>query len=150
MLLQQQKHTNNMNTKLAQFTQYLKDQNKNYFDIKEEQNALIYRTGGDNAQSIPVNVVLREESSIAKLYIFGVCKFHAEKAVSLYKAVNEINAKHIGVCFFVDDSDQTVTVCNAIHIDHAGWEKELFEEIWSLSNCADKQYPKLMKTIWSE
>ena len=128
---------------------------KSYFESKEmrcqeiegRENLLLLNIRADNLE-MKVLLDFTEDGKYVTIKIYNLCKFPADKLNQMYKLCSELNKEYKWAKFYVDESDNTLTVQDdaIIQLDTCG--AECYEISARLVLIADEAYPKMMKAIW--
>lgn len=95
------------------FVSELDKENKIYtvLGISEQGNELIeYKTTLDNGQEITVVIAFDDSMENCAMYIWNLITFKDQDFSKVLRTVNSINAEYRFASFYVDESDNTVTV----------------------------------------
>ncbi len=138
-----------MNMALQVAANYLREVKEVKIDVDEERSRIHVGFKTDNKDHVEVNVIFDDDGTTMGLRSFNFCKFAEDKRPAMYKTCSEMNKQFRWVKFFVDESDNTITLADDAVIQAESCGPEVWELICRMVGIADDAYPNFMKAIWS-
>lgn len=126
---------------------YFDSKGKTY-EVFEERNAI--RTGYTCEHvTISVIIIFDDNNQTVGLKSFNYVKFPEEKKQKMFEICSKMNYKYRWVKFYVDETDNSVTLSDDAYIDLETCGEEIYELIGRMCGIGDEAYPEFMKTVWS-
>ena len=106
------------------------------------------RYGGDNIQSISIQLFFSQDCEDVAIRSFSICKVPANKKADMLNILNAIMDEYRWLRFYLDeDNEVTAAIDAVITVATAGpVAKEL---MLRTLNIVDDVYPRLMKALWA-
>lgn len=116
--------------------------------ISEDGTNMRVAFKADNKGSMDIIVVFDEGNDSVGLRSFDFCSFPAEKKPVMYEICSKMNKDYRWVKFYVDESDNTITLADDAVIDLETCGEEVYELIGRMLTIGDEAYPAFMKNVW--
>lgn len=128
-----------------------------YFDAKGVKYEVIDEDGAvlklgfsmDNRDGIRLIVRFDGDSEGVSVKAYDLAKFQEDKKQKMFEVCNKLNAQYRWVKFYVDESDNTITVEEdaVIQLDSCG--EEVYQCCYQVVAIADEAYPEIMRAIFA-
>ncbi|MBE5938102.1 MAG: YbjN domain-containing protein [Lachnospiraceae bacterium] len=128
-----------------------------YFDAKGVKYEVIDEDGAvlklgfsmDNRDGIRLIVRFDSDSEGVSVKAYDLAKFQEDKKQKMFEVCNKLNAQYRWVKFYVDESDNTITVEEdaVIQLDSCG--EEVYQCCFQVVAIADEAYPEIMRAIFA-
>lgn len=120
-----------------------------HYRVKEDRNAIEMGFNTDNKDSMDIVIIVDDDDESIGIRSFNYVKFPVSKIDAIYKACSQMSRKYRWIKFYVDESDNTVTLAvdAVIQLETAG--AEALELSGRMITIGDEAYPEFMKIIWS-
>lgn len=121
------------------------------YHYSEELDGEVLRlgiAGLNNIGTMEVIVVFDENDRTVSIKSFDICQIPESKKEQLYRICSELNERFRWVKFYVDESDNTITVQDdaVVSADTSG--EEIAELVFRMCGITADAYPELMKALW--
>lgn len=103
---------------------------------------VISYNGLDNMDELYVIIVFDEDNSACVFYTFNYIEFSDDKKTEMIYKCNEMNNEYRWVKFYVDESDNTVTIQGDAVIQLKTCGEEVMEIVFRIVTIGDEAYPK--------
>jgi len=125
-----------------------------------DSHELVYEKLGDNEDVIRIG--LPSETTDGRYFFFefgdsegdfsiksfNVCKFPADKIDAMYKACSEVNYQYRWVKYYIDESDNTVSVSVDAQFNFDTLESIGLDLLFRANHITDDVYPTFMKALY--
>ncbi len=136
-----------MNLVMKKITEYLESKDIRYI-LSDDDKRLELRFSAKNADVIPVLMNCQEEED-CEFFVYNYCKFPEEKREKMYELCSKMNKKFRWLRFFVDESDNTITIATDLLINPDSCADDVYTILAKIVRIGDFAYPEFMKTIWT-
>lgn len=137
-----------MSMTLKMVAAYL-DSKQFHYRVEEERDIIRLGIGGlDNKGNLDIVLSFDDNDRTLGVRSFNYVTFPPAKKPTMYEVCSKMNDEYRWVKFYVDESDNTVTLADdaVVQLDSCG--EEVFELIMRMAGIADGAYPNFMKEIW--
>ena len=119
------------------------------YKTREERSAIELGFRADNKEGIDLVLFFDDDNGGMAVRSFDYCKFASAKTEAMYKLCSEMNKNYRWIKFYVDESDNTITLADDAVIQLESVGDEAWELIVRMVSIADEAYPSFMKALWS-
>ena len=135
---------------ISSVEQYFNEKGFGYGKMRED----VIRTGFgnkalDNLSNIEILIIFDDNDRTVSIRSYDLVRFPEDKKMMMYPLCSALNSKFRWVKFYVDESDNTITIEDdaILDIDSAG--EELIELCGRMASIGDEAYPIIMKTLYA-
>ena len=139
-----------MNIKAQKFDRYLKTNDLNFFEMIDEEDAVIFRTELPICGQEMVTVIVFDDSVYNMLQIKVVGEIsNPRKKDMLLEFVNEVNAKYKHEKYFITEKNSIQYTATYLS-DEEYFDSEMMKiMLGNAMRNIEEQYSKFMKIMWS-
>lgn len=117
------------------------------YELSDDENVIRVPYTLDNT-SVNVYLIFHENDRNVTIKCFEFCKFAEDKKPEMYKTCSLVNAEYKWEKFYVEESDNTITVQDDAIIQADSCGPECYELVARMVSIIDDVFPRFMKTIW--
>lgn len=136
---------------LHAFVEQLKKETRRNFEIRWDQNAVVWTEPIKKYQNARVVVRFRPEGNsvlqYAYVHLYNYVNFPAEKLETMYKVCNDANARSCGLDFYVDEMYGSITINMQSWFTKEICGQQCLEDIYMLLQAAENMYQMFMNAL---